>query len=187
MPPNIQELCRLAEESFCKECFDKYIELLEPKLQFLLANPISDWRKIELEVTHLVMFRKGIFSYKKTQDNLLDGDDEKDFKITDRKAYRETKKWSFKQKIDYLSRERVLQKNSYEVLNGAREIRNRVHDYYSGFSEDDYLYFNMARKVANTLWSAVLVYKGKDSETLKGATESIAKQWIDYRNGINTF
>ena len=62
-----------------------------------------------------------------------------------------------------------------------------MHDYYSGFSNDDYLYFNMTRKVIGALWTAILVEKGDDSLILRGAAESVAKQWLDFKQVTNSF
>ena len=182
MPPNLEQLRRLAKEYFCPHCYEKYEKELEPKIQILLASPLADWRKIEMEVTHLVMKTNGIFQSKKTIDNFLDGNDEVDFRIINLKTYRETKKWSFKRKIDYLYKEGILQVYSYMVLDEAREIRNRMHDFNSYFSERHYLYFNIIRKVVGSLWTSLVT--GKDEQStmwLRDAAETIARQWwFDY-------
>jgi hypothetical protein len=177
----IEDLRRFAELNLCKDCFYKYKALIEPTIENWLSKPLSDWRQTESYVTQVVMKTRGVFKGKKIPISFDKGEEEKIANEVDVKAFREIEMWRFRQKIDYLYKNRILGDFSYRLLNKARKVRNRIHDepIITEFSQQDYTLFNMASIVASQLWNATMIDWGKDiSINLKSNAEKVAEQWL---------
>lgn len=177
----VEHLRKMVELNFCDKCFQKYKEFIEPTIQStiqaLLLRPLNDWIETESEITQIVMKNKGVF--KGTAIVLFLGKNENKFAdMVDVKAFKEIKKWNFKRKIDYLHASDVLQDSSYELLNKARETRNRLHDLIV-FTEEDYALFHLAFIITHQIWNATVIDKKDISNWLKTDAEKYAKQWLE--------
>jgi len=130
-----------------------YKQLLEPNIQSAILSlrsvPLADWIQTELEITQIIMKNKGIFKGDIIVISLGKNEDE-NANLVDVKAFKEIKKWGFKRKIDYLHNTGVLQDSSYELLNKARETRNRFHDLIA-FTEEDYILFRLTYIITNQI------------------------------------
>lgn len=60
----IEYLRKGAELNLCETCFKKYKALIEPSIKEWLFNPIDDWRKVESNITRMVMITKKVFKGK---------------------------------------------------------------------------------------------------------------------------
>jgi hypothetical protein len=177
----VEHLRKMVESNFCGTCFEKYKEFIEPTIQStivsLLSRPLADWIETESEITQIVMKNKGIF--KGTAIVISLGKEEnKSADMVDVKAFKEIKMWKFKRKIDYLHATGILQDSSYELLDKAREARNRLHDLIA-FSEQDYALFHAAFIITNQIWNATMIDQKDISIWLKTDAEKNAKQWLE--------
>jgi hypothetical protein len=177
----VKHLRKIAELNLCDSCFEKYKAFIEPTiqstLQNLLSRPLADWIETESEITQIVMKNKGVF--KGTAIVISLGMDEsKSADMVDIKAFKAIKKWKFIEKIKYLHATGVLQDSSYELLDKARETRNRLHDLIA-FTEDDYELFHVAFIVTNQIWNATIIDQKDISIQLKINAEKYAKQWLE--------
>lgn len=177
----IEDLREVAKSNLCKTCFQKYKALIEPSIEEWLSNPMDDWKEVESYITQMVMKRKEIF---KGNSNIilisLDKGSNGAFGVkVDEKFFKKIKKSSFKCKIDYLRKEGILQSSSYELLNKARDARNRIHDVFAKFSEQDRNLFYVASIVTFHIWNATMGNWGDDISTnIKSNAEKFAEQYL---------
>lgn len=123
------------------------------------------------------MKNEGVFKGKSVIISL--GVDEKENdEVVDVRAFRKIKNWRFIDKIKYLQKNGILQDSSYQLLDKARETRNRLHDLF-GFSEQDYALFRISYVITNQLWNATMIEQKDISIWLKAEAERIAKQWLE--------
>ncbi|MBU4220687.1 MAG: hypothetical protein KKA10_03545 [Euryarchaeota archaeon] len=180
----IEDLRNLVKLNLCESCFQKYKALVEPSIREWLFEPISDWKKVESHVTQMVMKTNGVFKGKMIFISLDKGSNEKYSDEVDVNGFQEIKKWSFKRKIDYLHKKGILQDASYRFLDKAREVRNRIHDEFAQFSEQDLTLFYIASVVTYQIWSATMLEWGEDiSVFLKSNAEKVAEQCLLKING----
>jgi hypothetical protein len=177
----IEHLRKLAELNLCDSCFQKYKAFLEPTIQSTIQSlrlrPLGDWIETESEITQIVMKNKGVFKGKAIV-LFLGNDENKITDMVDVKAFNQIKKWKFNEKINYLHATGVLQDSSYELLDKARETRNRLHDLIA-FSEQDYALFHLAYIITNQIWTATMTDQKDISIWLKTNAEKNAKQWLE--------
>jgi hypothetical protein len=174
----LEDLRKLAKLHLCEDCFQKYVSLIEPTVSYWYYMPLGDWKQVESQITAIVMKVKGVF-----KDNMFTiSYDSNDGEVSDCVAnvemFKKIGKWRFIDKINYLRKERILQDSSYRLLDKARELRNKIHP-LSGFSEQDYALFRMAKAIADKLWSATMIDQKEETATqLKFNAERLAKQYL---------
>jgi hypothetical protein len=177
----IEHLRKLAELNLCDRCFQVYKAFIEPTIQStiqsLLSVPLADWTQTESQITQIVMKNKGIFKGNVIVISLGKEENES-ADMVDVKAFKKIKRLPFKTKIDYLHATGVLQDSSYELLDKARETRNRLHDLIA-FSEQDYALFHLAYIITNQIWTATVTDQKDISIWLKTNAEKNAKQWLE--------
>jgi len=179
---------KLVEQNFCDKCSQKYKEFIEPSIQLriqsLLMVPLADWVQTESDITQIVMKHKGVF--KGTAIFISLGKDVDKFSnMVDIEAFKKIKQgWSFKKKIDYLHSNGILQENTYQLLDNAREIRNKIHEMF-GFSEPDYVLFHLAHVVSYLIWTAICE-QNTYSDSFRANAEQLAKQWLEKNNVSGT-
>lgn len=172
----IEDLRKKAELNFCERCFQEYKAMIEPTIQGLLLVPLADWRQIESEITQMVMKNEGIFKSKSIIISL--GVDEKEnSEVVDVQAFVKIKRWSFSHKIKYLHKNGILQNSSYQLLDKARETRNRLHELF-GFSQQDYALFRVAYVITNQLLTAMMIEQKDIGDWLKSDAEKAAEQCL---------
>lgn len=87
----------------------------------------------------------------------------------------------FKDKIDYLHKNGILQDSSYRLLDKAREARNKIHaePVLAELSEEDYILFSMASWITSQIWSAMRFdWEEGIITNIKSNTEKVAEQWL---------
>jgi hypothetical protein len=158
----IERLRKDAELNLCKDCYQKYLALIEPTIERWLFKPLDDWRTVESYVTRMVMIHKGVFKSDAIYISLSEDAEEKCGDKVDVKAFRKIKKWRFKEKIKYLHEHGILQDSSYGFLYKMSNIRNRIHDWLMEFSEQDLALFR---------WAKTITLQIHDASTIKLPTE----------------
>ncbi len=147
---SLDYLRELAEKNLCDQCFQKYKQIIEPTLEQWRSNPLYLWNHSEMQIQIMVMKLEGVY---RTESIFweLDEEDEKSGEV-DVESFRRIQRWSMKRKLDCLKEHGVLGQKTYELLNIARKRRNKLHDVFSGISEDDYGLFNKISQVVTTLF-----------------------------------
>lgn len=171
----------MVELNFCNVCFEKYKEMIEPNIQATILSlqmrPLTDWIEVESEITQIVMKQEGVFKGNIVVITL--GKDEKtNTSMVDVEAFKKIKRWKIVNKINYLHKRGIIQDNTFQLLNKARETRNRLHDLIC-FSEEDYTLFHAALIVTNLIWSSTMFDQGEIGVQLKNNAEQLAKQWLE--------
>ena len=57
-----EKLRNLAELNFCKDCYHKYLALIQGEIEYLLSEPISDWRQTEANIDIMWIKAKGFYN-----------------------------------------------------------------------------------------------------------------------------
>jgi len=174
----LRSLRRHAKTNLCDACYEKYVALIEPTIERFLLVPLEDWRWVESLVTMMVMKHKGVFKGKLLFEQ-LGQDAEKFADEVDIKAFRETKKWKFSKKLKYLCDNGILQKDSYRFLDAVRNIRNRIHGPFGGFTEHELALFSVARAITAWTYEAMILDLGKAlSKKIRSDAEETATYWL---------
>jgi len=176
---SIQKLRRIAELNLCENCYEKYKAILEPSIKQWLFKPLSNWREVESNITQMVMKFKCVFKTNVIFIS-LDGDsNEKYADEVDVKTFEEIKRWGFKKKLRYLKDNEILQDSSYNFLYRMSEIRNRIHDPFKEFSEQDFALFSWAGAITHQIHSATMFnWEENTSSNMKANAEKVAEQML---------
>jgi hypothetical protein len=155
--------------------------MIEPSVKSYLSQPLSDFRQAESQITQIVMKTKGVFKGKTWVISFDKGEEEEVAKYIDVKAFRKIEKSSFKDKINYLHENGIIQGSSYKLLDKAREARNKIHAEPSvaGLSQEDYTLFSWASWITSQIWSAIRFdWEEKVMTNIKSNTKKVAEQWL---------
>lgn len=144
----IEKLNGVAKSNFCEDCYQKYLDLIQGEIEFLLSEPMSDWRQVESNINDIVM--KALGFVKKRMDSTAVSLYIEGFI---RKVAKE--RWTFKSKLQFLRQQDVIGESLYNFLDKVREIRNNIHP-PSKFSEKDYSLFKEAKELTNLISSIIL-------------------------------
>jgi hypothetical protein len=124
---------------------------------------------------------KGVFKGDTWVLSFDEGEEEKTADYIDVKAFRKIEKMRFKDKIDYLHKNGILQDSSYRLLDKAREARNKIHVEPSlvELSEEDYALFSKASWIASQIWWSIWFnWEEEIIANIKSNTEKVAEQWL---------
>lgn len=143
MPFPSEKLKKLAELNFCEDCYPKYLELIHPTIEYLLSEPISDWRDVEQNINRLWIKAKGFYKINSGIFSPCQNAFEK--------AYNETAY----NKLKFLKDNGVIKEYTYEFLNKVRKRRNNVHP-PNKFSEQDYFLFQEARRMTDAMLPIII-------------------------------
>lgn len=80
----------------------------------------------------------------------------------DWKKFQDIKGLPFTRKIDTLYNAKILGDFSYRVLHEANDVRNKIHNQFAPFSEQDIKLFGIAKVVTDSLLEATRIDYGKD-------------------------
>jgi hypothetical protein len=58
----IKKLNGVAKLNFCKDCYSKYRDLITGEIEYLLSEPLSDWRQTETNIDLMWIKAKGLYS-----------------------------------------------------------------------------------------------------------------------------
>jgi hypothetical protein len=176
---DIERLRKLAELNLCKDCYQKYLAMIEPSISGWLFKPLDDWSNVESYITQIVMIHKGVFKNGKVYLSLGEDAEEKYGDKVDVKTFHKVQKWGFKQKIKYLHDHGILQDSSYGFLYRMSNVRNRIHDMLEGFSEQDLTLFRWANAITSQIHSATTTnWPTEISANMKANAEKTAEQLL---------
>src|SRR5438128_10759145 len=96
-PKSLMSLRKFAELNLCKECYPKYLALIERNVEAMLLDSFHDWRSAESIVTQMVMRQKGMFKTGSTIIYLSENDSPSE-ELVDVTEYKKVKFWDFKDK-----------------------------------------------------------------------------------------
>lgn len=127
----------------------------------------------------MVIKHKGVF---KGDEIFITVDEEPGEEISEKvdvKAFRRIKKQAFKDKIEYLRKHGILGDSSYRFLNRARMVRNKIHDAYYEFSEQDLNLFRWANAIASRIYYAMIFDTPEElAVNMKLHAEKISEQLL---------
>jgi len=144
VPGLSEKLRKMAELNFCKECYQKYLMFIHGEIEYLLSEPISDWRQVETDITLLAVKAKG--AYKKTNSGIF---------TPDEKAFKHIQKEKLWKKLKILKETGVIGENLYRFLDEVSKIRNKIHP-PNKFSKQDYALFREAKTLASAMVTPIL-------------------------------
>ena len=183
---SLKRLRIIAELNLCENCYKNYKAMLEPTIKKWLLNPLTEWANVESNITQMVMKLKGVFKTDVIFLTLDDNSDEKYDDEVDVKTFQEIKRhWGFKRKIKYLRDEGVLGDSSYSLLFRLSNIRNKIHEEFSEFSEQDLNLFRRAHTITYQIHHATMFKPPEGiSERLKPTAEKSAEQMLSKFNDV---
>lgn len=135
-------LQKLAKLNFCEKCYGKYLDLINPEIENLLSEPISDWRQTEHNIDVLWIKAKGLY-------------DVNSIFSPHQNAFEKAKNVSVSKKMKFLKEKGIMKEHTYEFLSKVRIRRNKVHP-PKKFSKKDYVLFYIARTLTGTLFSIIV-------------------------------
>ena len=134
-----EKLKRMAELNFCENCYSKYLVLIHGEIEYLLSEPISDWRQTEANIDIMWIKAKGFY-------NLINSTVFSPRENAFKKAENET----VCNKLKFLKEKEIINDYTYEFLNKVRKRRNKIHP-PSKFSKQDYVLFREAKALTDTM------------------------------------
>ncbi|UCE16180.1 MAG: hypothetical protein JSV12_00740 [Candidatus Bathyarchaeota archaeon] len=177
---SLKRLRKIAELNLCENCYEKYKAILEPSIKQWLFQPLPDWRAVESYITQMVMKLEGVFKTDVIFISLDEDSNEKYANEVDVEAFQKIKYgWSLRDKIKYLKKMGILHDFSYNLLDRVREIRNRIHDEFYEFSENDLILFHWARTITSQIhWATMFPLNKETSENVRSNAEKLAEQLL---------
>ena len=144
-----EKLKKLAELNFCEDCYSKYLDLIHGEIEYLLSEPISDWRQTENNINVLWIKAKGLYDVKKSL-----------MFSPHQNAFKKAREESVKKKLDDLKEKGIIKEYTHNFLQAVRRRRNKVHP-PSTFSKQDYILFREAKALTDALFP-VIIFDLKD-------------------------
>ena len=118
MSTSSEKLKNLAELNFCKNCYSKYLALIHGNIEYLLSEPLADWRQTETNINIIWIKAKGLFNVVKPTG----------FSAPD-EAFKKAENEHVYDKLKFLKTKGVIKNSTYEFLNKVRKIRNKAVSY----------------------------------------------------------
>jgi len=144
VPALSENMRKMAELNFCENCYQTYLALFHGRIEYLLSEPISDWRQVEADITLMTVKAKG--AYKKTDPDLFSPNE---------KAFEKIQKEKLWKKLKILKEAGVFGDNLCRFLDEVGKIRNKIHP-PNKFSKQDYILFREANALTSTMLAPVL-------------------------------
>jgi hypothetical protein len=139
-----EKLKKLAELNFCEDCYLKYLALIHPEIEYLLSEPIFDWRQTEHNIDVLWIKAKGLYDVKKSP---MFSPLENAFQIA-----KGEKLWG---KLKFLRENGIINNFTYRFLDKVSKRRNKIHS-LSKFSKQDYTLFREAKALTDTVMLPII-------------------------------
>ena len=157
-----------------ENCFQKYIQLIEPGIKDIIKNYFGGWGSIESIVLLIIMRVNGVY---KTNTSIIFDEDEDRTKYSDSvdlTKYKKFEKYTFQQKIETLRESKIIGENTYKVLDNLRIRRNRgVHGTEPQFTDKDRELFEIGYSIIHNVY--VAESEGIDSELKNRFKENAEK------------
>lgn len=144
MVHRIAELRGLAELNLSDECFQKYLQLIEPGIESMLGEYFKHWQNFEAFLSLSLMRHLGAF---KTRVAVIQLDEDEIEKFGDQveiSKYRKVRDMSVFLMIEYLWEHQLIGPKTQEFFHFVRKRRNRIHTYDGIWSEEDRALFEWA-------------------------------------------
>ena len=139
-----EKLKKMAELNFCENCYHKYLVLIHGEIEYLLSEPISDWRQTETNINIIWIKAKGLFNVVKPTGFSAPDD-----------AFKKAKNESVYDKLKFLKEKGIIKNSTYKFLDKVRKRRNKVHP-PSKFSKQDYSLFQEAKALTDTMFLPII-------------------------------
>jgi len=139
-----EKLKKLAESNFCEDCYSKYLVLIHGEIEYLLSEPISDWRQTEENINVLWIKAKGLYDVKKSPRF-----------SPHENAFKKARNETAKTKLKNLKDKGLINYYTYDFLNKVRKRRNKIHP-PSKFSKQDYILFREAKALTDAMISPII-------------------------------
>ena len=124
-----EKLRKMAELNFCKDCYHKYLVLIQGEIECLLSEPISDWRQTEQNINFFWIKAKGLYDVNST------------IFSPHQNAFKKAGNEPVCEKLKYLKEKGIINEYTNDFLNKVRKRRNNVHP-PTKFSKQDYFLKN---------------------------------------------
>ena len=166
-----EQLKKMAELNFCKDCYQKYLALIHCGVEYLLSEPLSDWRQTEANIDIMWIKAKGLYN----------GVNSTVF-FPHEGALQKAKKEKLWRKLKYLKAKGILNDSTYEFLGKVSERRNKIHS-QTKFSKQDYVLFREAKALTGTM-QIPIIHDLKDDgwKNVLANVEKHAKQLLSKLN-----
>ena len=148
MSATSEKLKKLAELNFCGDCYSKYLALIQGEIEYLLSEPLSDWRQTEHNITVLWIKAKGLY------------DAESPMFSPNENAFKKAESKTLCEKLKFLKEKEIVKEYTYEFLNKVRQRRNKIHS-LSKMSKEDYALFREAKALTDVM-HPVIIFDLKD-------------------------
>jgi hypothetical protein len=154
-PPSIEELREFAKLNMDEKCFKTYLQLIEPNIKQIIIQYLGGWQSIESYTTQIMMRVNGV--YKTSTSVLFDIDEDKDkFQdLVDLEKYQKLEKFSFKRKIDFLLKNKIIGNSTYLLLDFLRKKRNKIHNFQGYLSDEDRRWFEVGASILIDVYFAI--------------------------------
>jgi hypothetical protein len=163
-----EKLKKLAELNFCEDCYSKYLALIHGEIEYLLSEPISDWRQTEENINILWIKAKGLYD---VVNSTIFSPHEDSFQ----KA-REEKLWK---KLKFLRKNEIINDFTYKFLDEVSKRRSKIHPPLK-FSKQDYNLFREAKTLTDTMLMPIMFDLKDDRwKNLLANVEKRAKQLLE--------
>ena len=139
-----EKLKKLAELNFCESCYSKYLILIHGEIEYLLSEPMSDWRQTEANIDIMWIKAKGF--YRIVNSTVFS---------PHRNAFQKAKEEKLWKKIEFLKEKGIMQEHTYKFLDKVSKRRNKIHP-PSKFSKQDYVLFLEAKRMTDAMFIPIV-------------------------------
>ena len=162
-----EKLKKLAELNFCEDCYSKYLALIHGEIEYLLSEPISDWRQTEENINILWIKAKGLYVANSTIFSPCEN------------AFTKARNETVKNKLKDLNDKGLINDYTHDFLNKVRKRRNKIHPPLK-FSKQDYNLFREAKTLTDTMLMPIMFDLKDDRwKNLLANIEKHAKQLLE--------
>ena len=162
-----EKLKKLAELNFCEDCYSKYLALIHGEIEYLLSEPISDWRQTEENINILWIKAKGLYVANSTIFSPCEN------------AFTKARNETVKNKLKDLNDKGLINDYTHDFLNKVRKRRNKIHPPLK-FSKQDYNLFREAKTLTDTMLMPIMFDLKDDRwKNLLANVEKRAKQLLE--------
>lgn len=157
MSSSSEKLKKLAEINFCEDCYNKYLLLIQGEIEYLLSEPIADWRQTEHNIDVLWIKAKRLYDLKSSMFH------------PNANAFQKAKEEKLWKKLKFLRANGIINNFTYKFLDKVSTKRNKIHS-LSKLSKEDYILFREANAITSIM-NPIIIFDLK---------EPWHKQQLDY-------
>jgi len=143
-----EKLKKMAELNFCEDCYRKYLDLIYGEIEYLLSEPLSDWRQTEHNIDVFWIKAKGLYDIKSSMFS------------PNENAFQKAKDEKLWKKLKFLRDNGIINNYTYKFLDEVSKRRNKIHS-LSKFSKEDYILFREAKALTDIM-HPIIIFDLKD-------------------------